>query len=187
MGRGFEMSVKKLLLALGAIPLLFVFTSSANALALLGQEPDASKIYDAGNGLEWVYAAPCAGESPSCGVVQLHHDFRFATVDEWIDSFTDLAGLIAAFDLNNYSSAICAAPEFSTAHNHCDPSDVLSGYVWHAPVGISASLDYANASWAETFLVRGVSQGGGDVPEPAALGLLGLGLLGFAFTRRKRA
>ncbi|MCF8474304.1 MAG: PEP-CTERM sorting domain-containing protein [Emcibacter sp.] len=177
------MRIKNIIISLGLLPLVLAFAPTANAVALLGQEPAASKIFDAGNGLEWVYAAPCAGESPSCGVVQLHHDFRFATDNEWIDSFTDLAGLIAAFDLTNYDSAICAAPEFSTAHNHCDPNDAISGWVWHAPVGIALDASYAEDSWAETFLVRGRVN---DAPEPAGLGLLGLGLLGLGLARKRR-
>ena len=130
------LSMKSLLLGAVVAAHLLLGASSASALALLGQEPPASKIFDAGNGLEWVYAAPCAGESPSCGVVQLHHDFRFATDFEWIDSFGDLAGLIAAFDTSNdddFDQAICAAPEFSTNFDHCDPSDVNGGNVWHSP------------------------------------------------------
>lgn len=177
------MSIKKLIMSLGILPMVMLFAPSAFSAAILGDAPTADKIYDAGNGLEWVYAAPCAGESPSCGIVQLHHDFRFATDFEWTDSFTDLAGLIAAFDLTNYDSAICAAPEFSTAHDHCDPSNAIQGYVWHAPVGISASIDFANHSAGETFLVRGVTE---DVPEPAGLGLLGLGLFGLGMMMKRR-
>ena len=176
------MSIKKIIMSLGILPIVMLFAPSAFAVAILGTEPTADKIYDAGNGLEWVYAAPCAGESPSCGIVQLHHDFRFATDFEWIDSFTDLAGLIAAFDLNNYDSAICSAPEFSTVHNHCDAGDVLSGYVWHAPIGISASENHRTSSIAETFLVRDIV----DTPEPAGLGLLGLGLFGLGMMMKRR-
>jgi len=176
------MSFKKVIAALGLMPFMLAFAPSAFALALLGDEPGAVKIYDAGNGLEWVWAAPCAGESPSCGVVQLHHNFRFATDLEWLDSFTDLAGLITAFDATNYDSAICAAPEFSTVHNHCDAGDVIGGWIWHAPVGIAFDTSRANSDSAETFLVRGRH----DVSEPAGLALLGLGLLGLGMARKRR-
>lgn len=176
------MNVLTLVKGIAAAALLTLFANAASAAALLGQAPSPDKIYDAGNGLEWVYAGPCAGIQPSCGVVQLHHDFRFATIDEWLSSFGDLAGLIAAFDLNNYDSAICAAPEFNTVHNHCDPGDVISGYVWHAPVGIAASEAHANNSAAETFLVRGRSV---DVPEPGVIAAFALGLFGLAALRRR--
>jgi hypothetical protein len=163
---------------------ILAFSPSAYALVILGQEPPASKIITAGNGLEWVYAAPCAGEGPSCGTVQLHHDFRFATAEEWFDSFLDLSGLIAAFGLNNYNSSICAATAFSTVHDHCDPLDVINGFVWHAPLGIAASAAHANNAAAETFLVRGPVV---SVPEPGALSLLGMALVGFGIARRKRS
>ena len=175
--------MKSLLLSAVVAATLSLGANSASALALLGQEPPASKIFGAGNGLEWVYAAPCAGESPSCGVVQLHHDFRFATDFEWIDSFGDLAGLIAAFDTSNddnFDQAICAAPEFSTNSDHCDPNDVNGGYLWHSPFAPDA--DRRNHFAAETFLVREVK-----VPEPGTFAIFGLGLAGLGLARRKKA
>ena len=173
--------MKSFKMLLGSIFMLFAV--NGHAASLLGQEPSANQIYTAGNGLEWVYAAPCAGESPSCGVVSLHSGFNFATENQWLDSFGDLNGLIAAFNLNNFDSSMCAAPQFSTVHNHCDAGDALNGYVWGAPVGIAASISYALNSAAETFLVR---ENLSPVPVPAAAWLFGSALLGFAgWSRRK--
>ncbi|MET0049185.1 MAG: PEP-CTERM sorting domain-containing protein [Sedimenticola sp.] len=171
---------------IGSILLLagLAISSQASAVALLGQEPDPSRVINTGNGLEWVWAAPCAGEDPSCGGVQLHHGFRFATADEWISSFLNLQGLITAFNIPNSTlfnnEGTCSAPEFSTNYDQCNGSDVHLGAVWHAPIGIASAL-YVNDPAAETFLVRTAA-----VPAPATLALMGLGLAGIGFARKKK-
>ncbi len=170
--------MKNLMIKMSFAFVLAFAASSANALSLLGQAPNPANIVNTGNGLEWVYAAPCAAVSPSCGVVQLHHGFRFATASEWLSSFVNLQGLVDAF--NPLPNKGCSAPEFSTAHNHCDFGDTQNGYVWGAPASIATTSSTHQAT--ETFLVRGLVE---DIPEPMTLGLIGLGLAGLGFGRRR--
>ncbi len=167
--------MKSLAIAAAAVALACSATA-ASAGTLQGQEPDASVIVTRGD-LEWVWASPCAGVAPSCGVPELHHGFEFATEEQWLSSFTDLADLIAAFT----SPLRCASTYFSTYGDNCDEGDLEFGAIWDSPFMHPFYLGDPNI---ETFLVR--SAGYSEVPEPATLALFGLGLVGMAAARRRR-
>jgi hypothetical protein len=145
----------------------------AQAVSLLGQTPPQNLIVNVGN-LDWVYASPCAGIG-GCSTVQLSNGFEFATTAQWNASFTSLSELSAAF------AGKCASAYFDTNYDHCDYRDIDFGYVWNSPL---TSVDQANSSFSETFLVRAQAQS--DVPEPASLALIGIGLAGVALHRTRR-
>lgn len=155
---------------------MLAFAGSASAVSLLGQEPSPGVIVSAG-GLEWVWAGPCAPESPSCGVAQLHHDFHIPTAAEWLASFVNLADIIDSFILPT-GAQLCASPWFNTAYDHCDSNDLNIGAIWHLPASYGGQ--YTDDPAAEAFLVRGA-----QVPEPGTLGLLSLALIGLGALRRK--
>ncbi|WP_440875634.1 PEP-CTERM sorting domain-containing protein [Thalassotalea sp. PLHSN55] len=178
--------VKQLALALTLSISGFISTATAGLIF----QPDYYTYYEVGNGLEWVYASPCATDinpSGSCSSpLSLIDGFRFASLTEWNASFSSLQDLITAFDTQNGASdaLICAAPYFGGTYSYCDEGDVSAGYVSGAPI---AWAPQSGSSIAETFLVRGqLSQPPRDVPEPSSLAIFALGILAFAARRFKR-
>jgi len=148
--------------------------------ATFGQEPDPSVIVLRG-GLEWIWAAPCASEDPSCGKPTPHHGFRIPTALEWTNSWVDRADLVDAFD----TPQLCGSPWMSPFHNHCDSGDFVNGHIWHAFGFCDPNFfNGCEASTTESFFVRGAQR----VPEPASLALVlsGFGLAAWMSRRRTR-
>ncbi len=169
---------------------LLLSTCFANA-ALITQD-NSYTYFDAGNGLEWVYAAPCALDSNpngSCNITPITFidGFREATENEWFSSFIDLSALVEAFSSDTLSETeICATSFFGTGRTNCDFGDLRSGFVSGAPVGIAASIGNSENSAAEAFLVR---DSAGNIPQPvnapATLLMVGLGLVALRFSKKK--
>lgn len=154
-----------------------IATGSTYAASHLDRPIDPTVIVNAG-GFEWVWAAPCATAGTSCGVPILRDGFVVPTQQQWLSTFNSNDALVRAF--NNNGLAICAAPWFSTVHDHCDIEDLVDGFVWHAPYPIGNTRN--NDPAAESFLVRAIPE-----PETYAMLLAGLGIVGFAVRRRRSA
>lgn len=141
-------------------PPTHVDDSGILAASMIGQPVPASVIV-VHNGLEWVWASPCALNGCTAGIDVGHDDFRFATVAEW-------ALRPSADQFRNPDK--CASPWFDFTHNHCDWADAsqatddnfhnccsLSTY-GSAPAGEGGPTGgYGDPMHpvAETWLVRG--------------------------------
>jgi hypothetical protein len=141
----------------------------------------ADLIVDHG-GLQWVWADPCAPLEPSCNAsghdLTLDYGFRLPTAAEWLLWASDQE-IYDAFN-SGPNGELCASAYFDSGYSHCDPGDMLAGYLWGAPPPIG-NAD-ANNPASETLLVRG--QGG--VPEPGTILLLGTGALGIVGRIRRK-
>jgi hypothetical protein len=133
-------------------------------------------------GLEWAWASPCAPEQPSCGqTLTMHDGWEIPTADQWALWGGDRANLFNLFE--NNPTEKCASPYFDSGYQHCDAGDLQNGAIWHAP-GICDPnyFDGCNNPASETILVRG----GGGVPEPNTMVLLGSGALGLVARLRRK-
>ncbi len=131
------------------------------------------------NGLDWVWASPCAAVAPTCAVGDINSvdGFVVATDAQWNNSWASATDLYNAFTQMG-TTTLCASPYFNSGHGSCDAGDVAAGYVWGAPF----SVDPTNSS-ADTFLVRGAVA---EAPEPSTYALMTMGLASVLAAARRR-
>lgn len=156
--------------------LLFLSQLALVFVATAGVIPD--NLVVTSNGLDWVWASPCAAVAPSCGGdVGSVDGFVIATDAQWNQSWANTTDLYNAFTLNG-TDQLCASQYFNSGYSHCDSSDAQTGSVWGAPFSVAPT-----SGTSDTFLVRGDAV----APEPStyALVTMGLGAV-LAGARRRR-
>jgi hypothetical protein len=144
------------------------------------------------NGLDWIWAAPCATHNPSCGApgnppsTLPIQGFREPTLTEWANSWSNRDELLSRFIVGG--AAVCGSPWMDSSFDHCDAADAQAGAIWHASVnGICdpGFFDGCNNTNSESFLVRG-AESPSPVPEPTTFFLLGSSLVSFGVTAWRR-
>ncbi|MPN13636.1 hypothetical protein SDC9_160959 [bioreactor metagenome] len=165
---------------------------AGNAHAALVNSALPTNTYITESGLDWAWAFPLPAAAgldlsfqssfgwriPTLAELALAPDatdFMFAGANVPLHGVDPVSG--AYFSATNAAltgAAACATPYFSNSYSHCDWQDGQG-----QPLAPWAGLQGAQG-FADQLVVRNA-----QVPEPASIALIGLGLIGLVGSRRK--
>lgn len=139
--------------------------------------PITADYYVEHNGLYWAWASPVSIEYFGDNVLygpEVQEGWRYATDEEF-------ANFPPYWLFGNWSEQRCAARFFNSAMTYCDWGDIVGGAVTNV---WREARDSNLLHLDELFYVKDINFT--PVPEPASLGLVGLGLAAGGFAVRRR-